>query len=198
MEIVGAVIIGLGFLGCMVYWVVGLYRFDQLKRVRSSPVQMNDDESTKATFKAFLEEAQSSMDIYDDGDNVDGSIYMNEEITGLVKRKLEDNPDFRIRCLFNFDEPNLLFRRAFKGFTPQLEIKTRDRSKPRLDIHYKIIDDGAKAYLARHDPGSRNRLFRIVDCTTVSESNRKRASDVILGRYKRDFGEAFMTASTTD
>ena len=193
-----ACLLALGFAGGIFYWITILYNAMQVQRelqnVTSTPIELNDDESTKAKFKELLREAQRSMMIYDDGDTVADSIYMDEKITEAVRQKLENNSDFRMQCLFNFDEPDLLFRNAFADYAAQVEIKTRDRTKPRLAIHYKIIDDGIKAYLSRHLPGSSKRRFKIVDCTNVSESNRNRVSDAILGIYKNDFHQAFKSA----
>ncbi len=198
MEVVSVPILGiltiLGFLLCLGYWVLVLFRVDQMQKVTSTPVQANDGTSSKARFKELLEEAQFSMIIYDDGDMVSDSIYMDPEITELVKRKLENSRSFRMRCLFNVDDPNSLFRKALENYTPQMEIRIRDQDKPRLAIHYKIIDDGTKAYLSRHSPGSRNRRYRIVDCTTVSKYVRNHVATVVLGKYTHDFQQAFDTA----
>jgi len=201
MDTLVAIVLALGFAGGMFYWIVILYNSAQLQRemqnVTSTPIEANDDESTKANFRELLEEARRSIVIYDDGDKVSDSIYMDQQITELVRQKLEANPDFQMQCLFNFDEPDLLFRKAFNDYASRVEIKTRDRTKPRLAIHYKIIDDGAKAYLSRHLPGSSTRRFRIVDCTNVSESNRNRVSNAVLGMYKNDFHRAFKAATST-
>lgn len=191
-------VLAVGFLGGIAYWMALLHSAMQVQRelqhVTSTPIGSNDDESTKAKFIELLEEAKQSMIIYDDGDKVTDSIYMSHEITESVTEKLVSHPDFRLQCLFNVDAPDLLFRNAFANYAAQVEIKTRDRTKPRLAIHYKIIDNGAKAYLSRHSPGSSKRRFRIVDCTNVSEANRNRVSNAVLGMYKNDFQRAFKVA----
>lgn len=183
-----------GFVVGLIYVGVLLNRVMQLRHVTSTPVAVNDGRVTKDRFLELLEEAQVSMIIYDDGDNADGSIYMNREVTKSVKRKLDSDPVFRMQCLFNFDEPDLVFRKALDGSSPRVEIRTYDPTKPRLATHYKIIDNGAKAYLSRHPPGKTNRLFRIVDCTKVPKSHFERVSDKLLGTYKSHFREAFGAA----
>lgn len=198
METLVAIVLALGFAGGISYWIAILYNAARVQReiqnVKTTPIEANDDESTKAKFRELLGEARYSMVIYDDGDKVPDSIYMDEGITKLVRQKLDANPDFRMQCLFNCDEPDLLFRNAFIDYASRVEIKTRDQTKPRLAIHYKIIDGGVKAYLSRHRPGSSQRRFRIVDCTDVSESNRNRVSNAVLGTYKKDFHRAFKAA----
>ena len=67
-----------------------------------------------------------------------------------MQRKLDQNADFKIQCFFNFDH-DLLFKQVF-GNHPQVDIRTGDNVAAN-DVHYKIIDDGRKAYLSRHKLG---------------------------------------------
>ena len=183
-----------GFVGSLVYVGVRLNQAMQFRYVTSTPVAVNDGQVTENNFLKLLEEARDSMIIYDDGDFVNGSIYMDQGITEAVKQKLESHPTFHLHCLFNFDEPELVFRKALEGTSPRVEIRTYDPREPRLATHYKIIDKGAKAYLSRHLPGETTRHFRIVDCTKVPKAHSNRVSNVVLGEYKNHFRRAFSAA----
>ena len=191
MTTVLAYVLMVGFVGGTVYVAVRLNRAMQFQYVTSTPVGVNDDQSAKDKFLELLHEAHRLMIIYDDGDKVPESIYMDAEIARSVKEKLDRYPEFSMQCLFNVDEPDLLFREVLKNTGPRLQIKMRDPKAPRLAIHYKIIDDGTKAYLSRHSPGASKRNFRIVDCSKVPEKHFGYVSNAVLGLYKKDFQQAF-------
>ncbi|MDE0125774.1 MAG: hypothetical protein OXN97_14465 [Bryobacterales bacterium] len=194
METVVAWALMAGFVVSLIVAGVLLNRAMQFRHVTSTPVAVNDGHVTKDKFLELLEEARDSMIIYDDGDKVDGSIYMNQEVAESVQKKLDSDPSFHMQCLFNFDEPDLVFRKALQGSSTRVQIRTHDPRQPRLAIHYKIIDDGAKAYLSRHRPGETKRLYRIVDCTNVPKSHFKHVSDRVLRTYRNHFREAFGAA----
>ena len=183
-----------GFVGSLVYVGVILNRAMQLRYVTSSSAAVNDGQVTQDKFLELLDEARDSMIIYDNGDYVSGSIYMNQGITESVKQKLDSHPAFYMHCVFNFDKPDLVFRKALEGISPRVEIRTYDPRQPRLATHYKIIDNGAKAYLSRHLPGDTRRHFRIVDCTRVPKAHSNRVSNMVLGTYKNHFQQAFSAA----
>lgn len=184
-----------GFVFGLVYVGVMLNRAMKLRYVTSTSVATNDGRVTEDKFLELLDEARSSMIIYDDGDKVAGSIYMSPRILESVKGKLDSDPEFQMRCLFNFDEPELVFRKALEGSSTQVEIRTYDPRQPRLATHYKIIDNGAKAYLSRHRPGEVRRHSRVVDCTEVPKAHSSRVSNIVLGSYKNHFEEAFKAAA---
>lgn len=152
-----------------------------------------DDASASANFAAMLSEAQDSMIVYDDGDNTETSPYNDPQVVSAVQEKLRANPDFELQCLFNADD-DLLFRRDLAG-KPRVTIRTRSSGVPAHEIHYKIVDGGAKAYLSRHRSDPNERKFQIVDCTDVSLRHRERVANIVLGRYKDHFGRAFAASN---
>lgn len=171
----------------MIFWM--LHKSFQIQYVQTTPSAINDDESAVRSFLCMLNEAQGSLIIFDDGDDIDGSLYNDRRVINAVQDKLRDNPEFELRCLFNCDE-DLLFRKELES-ERHVSIRIRSSSVPTDGIHYKIIDGGAKAYLSRHTLGSREQRFRIVDCSRVPRRHRGRVADIVLGRYKEDFEHAF-------
>ena len=180
----------------MVFVAVSLHRGMQLDFVTSSPIQENDDSSAALSFKDLLAGAEESMIVYDDGNFMRGSIYNNPEIVELVRRKLADCPEFRLNCLFDEDRPELLFRKELAGRYQNVDIRVLGLDRDRLSVHYKITDSGTRAYLSQHAPGSRNRLFRTVDCSGVPEGNRKRAAKEMLGDFLNHFDQEFSAAKS--
>ena len=165
-------------------------------RVRAV-VRPNDDDATVKTFLDLLEKAKRSMVIYDDGDKVAGSIYDNDDVLAKVAAKLKKSPAFKIQCCFDCDDATLGFRERFEG-NSQVSIETLGYAKEDRpdDVHYKIIDDGQKACLSRHDLGSEERRFKVIDCTRVRPKfvvNRL-VVQATLGEYLEDFKEKFAHA----
>ena len=174
----------------IMFWL--LHRAFQYVYVQVSPVQINDDDSVVSNFIALLDEARTSMILYDDGNDMAGSVYNDSRVIDAVHSKLQANPDFELRCLFNCDD-DVEFRKEFAD-KPQVEIRTRSDMDGERRIHYKIIDGGVKAYLSRHSLGSSQRQYKTVDCTNVSKRHRSRVAESVLRRYTADFATAFEAA----
>ena len=153
---------------------------------------INDDPAATEYFIDLIDEAQEKMTIYDDGNDMEESIYNNPEVIAAVQRKLEQNADFKIQCFFNFDH-DLRFKQAF-GNHPQVDIRTGDNVASK-DVHYKIIDDGRKANLSRHKLGDSERRIRWIDCTRV-QRDLEHVTDEVLGEYKKDIERKFGPSNT--
>ena len=184
------------FTACTVIMVWVLHRAFQYADVKVTPGRVSDDGSAVSAFIELLDEAQASMILYDDGNSENGSVYNDRRVIGAVRRKLRDNPDFNLQCLFNCNE-DMRFRKEFAN-EPQVEIRTRNDSGSESGVHYKIIDRGMKAYLSRHERGAGERIYKIVDCTTVSKRHRSRIAESVLGEYTADFATAFSAATMRD
>ena len=183
-----------GPIGILAYGVVTLNRAHYLQLVDSTQFGENNDSLTKQRFLDLLERAEYSIIIYDDGNKMPNSIYADSDVLGTFRQKLQESPGFQVRCLFNCNDPSLPFRKEFFQH-PSVEIRTRNPNKSEFPIHYKIIDEGDKAYLSRHDLGKSNRKFQIVDCTAVPKRHRKYVRDTVLREYKQDFRQAFTEAT---
>lgn len=172
---------------CFMIWL--LNRGIQFLYVRATPPGIEDDDWAAASFVAMLDEARESMIVYDDGDNVEGSLYSDRRTIDAVRGKLRATPAFRLQCVFNCDD-RLAFQQELER-EPQVDIRIRSRGAPPSAVRYKIIDGGAKAYLSRYHCCSKERRFRIVDCTGVPRHHRRRVADSVLEPYKEHFDKAF-------
>ena len=174
----------------VIVWL--LHRAFQYLYVKVSPVQLNYENSVVSNFIELLDEARTSMVLYDDGNDMDGSVYNDTRVIDAVRRKLRSNPDFGLRCLFNCDD-DVKFRKEF-AHEPQVDIRTRSDVGRERKTHYKIIDGGTKALLSRHEWGSRQRKYKIVDCTNLSKRHRSRVGGIVLRKHIEDFTTAFNAA----
>ena len=169
-----------------------LHRTFQYVCVKVSPEQINDNSSVVSNFVELLNEASSSMILYDDGDDTDGAVFNDSRVVDAVRRKLQSTPDFELRCLFNCND-DVRFRKELAN-EPQVDIRTRCNMGHERKTHYKIIDGGVKAYLSRHELGSNQRRFKIVDCSNVSKRLRSRVGASVLRKHTEDFAMAFNAA----
>ena len=164
----------------------------QMLRVTIHDPSTNDDNFAVAKFANLLEQAKTKMVVYDDGNEMAGSAYMQRSLIEAVQQKLHDNSIFTMYCYFNYDEPDTLFRQTFDN-EPRVDIRTgghTPETRP-SGIHYKIIDDGRMAYLSQHGHGDSERKFQLIDCTEVSEWALKSVTNSLLGEYKKDIKKKF-------
>lgn len=177
-------LLGTGYLG----WLLVLIA--EHGRVRRSKLRINDGSVTAKEFIRLLDQAHDVMIVHDDGGKKADSIYDSREIIDRVRKKLDESANFQIRCLFNHDDPDLLFRKAALDL-PQVEIRVRKSDAVRagkgLRSHYKVIDNGSQAYLSWHHTGSPRRFYRTVDCSRVLRLVRKRVVRRALGGVLRHF-----------
>lgn len=126
----------------------------------------NDGETAKRLFLFLLDQAERDLIIYDDGNDVEDSIYANEAVLDALEAKLRHEPDFTVRCLFNCDGPQQLHDRFDNE--PRFTIRTTGLGeKAPRDLHLKVADRGRMAYLTQHEFNSTTRLYELVDCLTV-------------------------------
>lgn len=78
---------------------------------------INTDAAAIKHFQNLLDDAEEKMAVYDDGNDMEGSLYQDEGVIEAVRRKLDEKEEsgFRMQCFFNFDDPELPFRKAFEG-----------------------------------------------------------------------------------
>ena len=174
----------------VIVWL--LNRAFQYVYVQVSPEGIHGDNSVVTNFIELLDQARTSMIVYDDGNDMDRAVYNDSRIIDAVRSKLQSNPDFELKCLFNCND-DVKFRKAFRG-EPRVDIRTRSDVRPERRTHYKIIDAGMKAYLSRNELGSSQRRFKTVDCTNVSKRHRSRVAGFVLSKHTEDFATAFDAA----
>ena len=167
---------------CFVAAVRILYKGYAVLRVSTTTSDWNSDDVAVEHFMSLLNEAEDGMVVYDDGNDMEGSIYKSARVIDAVRLKLTDNPAFKLSCHFNFDE-SLPFTQQL-GVCSGVRISTGRGVRPDDDVHYKIIDGGRKAHLSRQALASKERRFQVIDNTDVPEGELGHVTDIVLGPYK--------------
>ena len=161
------------------YWLIDRSFSDAwaFMKVNITPNMSNDDASAIDKLVPLVEEAEATIEIYDDGENFPESMYNDEYFVSTVEEKLRTS-NIKIKCLFNEDD-DLLFTHRL-GKNPQVSIYTRVKGG-RSQTHYKIIDGGLKAYLSVHiENESRDRAFKEVDCSKVPKRKMAMVADTLF------------------
>ena len=174
-------LVGAWVILCMIAAIVILYRGWAFPRV-TTVVDRNSDKTATKNFLALLQDAKESMVVYDDGNKMDGSIYEEDKVIDAVRRKLSENPKFKLSCYFNVDG-DMPFTRALEKHE-RVRIVTGSGDRPDDDVHYKIIDGGIKAHISRHAFASQERRYRVIDFTKVPRGRLPHVVDVLLEPYK--------------
>ena len=174
-------VVSTGVILCVALAAIVVYRGWAFLQV-SITSDWNSDETAVEHFVALLDEAKESMVVYDDGNKMEGSIYGNQEVIKAVRQKLLNNPGFRLSCYFNFNAAMPFTEQLGECHGVQIEVGQDDR--PDDDVHYKIIDGGLKAHLSRHELASRDRRYRVIDCSSVPVRLKAHVTDVLLRRCK--------------
>lgn len=180
--------VGVLFVAATVFIIWILNRTFQCLCVQSTPSEIYDQNAVVRCFLELLGEARESMIVYDN-DSGEESVYNDERVMAAVQSKLRNDSGFALRCLFDAED-DLAFRKAFADHQ-RVDIRIRRGPFSASEVHYRIIDGGAKACLSRYVLGSGERRFRVVDCTPVRKRHRDRVANIILGRYKEHFERAF-------
>ena len=203
-------------LGIALYYVFRQYHvIKYMELVKITEVDENDPEVPVQHAIKLIGEAHHGMEMYDDGDEVPGSLYDSDEVITALSNKLSDPElEFKldiITALSNkLSDPELEFKLDIilhkgKGFIgaigglPNASIyidRPDSPERPMNEVHYRIIDGGKKAYLSTHEPGSSDRKFQVVDCTAISGKRfedyfKKRLFDVYRPS-KKNFNKVFL------
>ncbi len=152
----------------------------EVSRTVVTEMPPNSNAEAEQVFLELLEEAETEILMYDDGDVGEGSLYQSPKVVEAIKAKLQENPGFRVRCVLN-ELDDTLFKRQLAP--PGVDIRLRSSNPSR--VHYKIID-GMKAYVSCHQPGEVARNRRMIDCTNAP-SRRPGRHPLALQRYIEDF-----------
>ena len=153
----------------------------EVSRTMVSEMPPNSNAEAEQVFLDLLREAETEIVMYDDGDIGEGSLYQSPKVVEAIKTKLQENPEFRVRCVLN-EMHDTLFERELVTI---LGVEIRRRSSNPSRVHYKIID-GLKAYVSCHQPGEAARNRRMIDCTNAP-SRRQGRHPLALQRYFEDF-----------
>ena len=173
----------IGVVGIGVFFVYDLQReMEDIGLIRSFhifPETGNNDKSAVAHIVNLVLEANDELESFDDGDSFPGSTYNDESFLNAVRDKLQNNPNFRLRCFFNCGDPDLVFTKMFKDH-PRVEVYVREDGTRPPDRHYKIIDGGRKAYLSKHSLGDHVRRYKEISRAELPRDQADRASQLLF------------------
>ena len=123
------------------------------------PLKTNSDAETLGVFFSYIEKANKSLEIFDDGNHIE-SYYSDDKLVEKLREKLKKNSKFTIDLHFNYRE-NLKINQLKQDFPERVRIRYKKQSQERPDHqwHFKIFDEGKYAYLSTHKDGSRDRKY---------------------------------------
>ncbi len=158
----------------------------------------NDNQTPKLYLTRILSAARDKIIIFDDGNDMADSIYNDADVVDAFVKKLEQSPDFTVKCYFNCSD-RTLFRESLEE-RPGVEIQSGNSlNRSGSEVHYKISDDGKMGYLSMHEAESSSRSYKFVDCSTIKRSRLgfALASKDHFGPYLKDFGRRFKRLPTS-
>ena len=188
-----ATLIGYSLVIIVVTLSVALLVFHTGKMGARRLTGLNDPAITKSYFLLLLNQAQTEMIVYDDGNDVSDSVYTDDEVLAAIDKKFNEQPRFTMRCLFNCPVPEPLQSRFVHESRLDARSTQLGKSAPR-DAHLKVIDSGRMAYLTKHEFDSTTRSYELVDCLTVAPWALRRVARSELGDCMDLFNERFQQA----
>lgn len=166
-------------------WELG----DELRAVESY-TNSNSDEDATAMFINLIRLAKDQIEVFDDGNKMEASIYENPDVIEELKKKLNENSQFKACFFFNADD-ELLLRKQL-GDHERVEIHVgAGKNRPDDQIHYKIIDNGLIAHLSRHAFGAGERTFEVLDCRNVLPEMLDKVANLKFGELRDGVHERF-------
>lgn len=166
-------------------WELG----DELRAVESY-TNSNSDEDATAMFINLIRLAKDQIEVFDDGNKMEGSIYENQDVVDELQKKLSENSQFKARFFFNADDD--LSLRQQLGDHERVEIHVgAGKNRPDDQTHYKIIDNGLIAHLSRHAFGAGERTFEVLDCRNVLPEMLDKVANLKFGELRDGVHERF-------
>ncbi|MCY4129035.1 MAG: hypothetical protein OXG15_07310 [Gammaproteobacteria bacterium] len=123
---------------------------------------LNTDKQATKMFIGLLKQTRQRIDIHDDGNDFEGSMYNSPEVIDVLRERIEKQ-NIKVRCLFNdANQPlELLSLAQTEEFRSHIEIWYLRGGRQEPDIHYKIVDGGRLIHLSRHEHGESERGYRL-------------------------------------
>ena len=186
-------LVAVGFVIVLVVECVRLQRrfavAAELKNIRSF-VDTNDDFCASEMFIRLLGHATERIEVLDDGNRIDGSVYEDPEVVEALAQKLEQFSRFQAFFFFNADEELLLRDRLESHERVHVFVDSVGNERDPDEVHFKIIDRGRLAYLSNHLYGDDERSYEILDCRRVSkkrfaEATKAKFGDMLEKVHKR-------------
>ena len=188
MSILGGAIAVIGIIAAIVCMGIVFRNLRNAIVIRSIVFERkegNNNEQAVLNTVELIKEAKDEIEIFDDGDFFPGSAYEDNRVIDAVKDKLNKNPNFKFRFLFNIGDNKLRLIQTFYG-SDKIEIYARkDQTRP-PDRHYRIIDGGVKGTLSEHDVGDGPRTYQKFYCRARAKSDRRRAGRFVFKKWGQD------------
>lgn len=160
----------------------------------------NDNDGAVDMFQRLLAQAVERIEVFDDGNNMEDSIYNSERVMEQLDEKLTNFPQFEAVFFFNADDPLLLKERFRRHERVHIYAGAAGVRRDPSEVHYKIIDNGKLAYLSTHLYGDDERKFEILDCRKVQKNQFDEVVKVKFGGLKnhahRQFPEYHQAEAT--
>lgn len=175
LSVVLSIIFGIvGAIGT--YYLISILRDAcVIPSILMDPEEENDNEQAVSNVVELIKDAKREIEIFDDGNDFVGSAYNNDALIEAVRDKFDQNPDFKIRVLFNYKSPQLKFIQEFKENT-RVEIYVRKDGERPPDRHYKIIDGGIKGNISKHSlEEGEKRTYQNFHCAAKSKIDMSKA-----------------------
>lgn len=186
-----ATVLTVVFLAAMLWY--SYHQFNRITEVRILGPELsgitsfsgkNSDFQAIDVFIKLLSLAEEKVEVFDDGNKMDGSIHESEEVIQVLEDKLAGNPQFQALYFFN-DNENLRLTQHFDGEDRVKIHFARDYTRPTDQIHYKLIDGGRLAHLSTHGHGQEERNFEVLDCRNVPKEKMSRVAKVKFGTLRK-------------
>lgn len=180
----------------MVAAAVSMFRVSLGTMGTRKVIGLNNTDIAKHYFLLLLGQAEDKMVIYDDGDADNDSYYWDDEVLGAIEKKLQEHPEFTMRCVFNCPVPDSLIGKFAEERRIDLRTVESGSNTPR-DARIKVIDDGRMAFSTRYNPVFMDWQYELTDCLTVMHWSLKRVVKRELGASLALIEQKFSQASET-
>ena len=178
---------------------IGWLLWDEFRHRTAQPLDVvfedgvNDDSQAVSRFVEVVQHAKHELIVHDDGNDMPGTIYNDEDVIEAVDRQMAQHGDLVVKCLFNDRAQLAIVERLSRRYPDRFRVEYRSwpRGRPAFDVHYKIADGGAIGHLSHHDHGARERYFEVRNCLGVNQRER----NIELGKYMRRFNRQFRLAA---
>lgn len=152
------ILIGILGVGCCISMFLVFYVKGDLRLNEES--DMNTDEQATKMFINLINQTRRKIDIHDDGNDFEGSVYNNQEVMNVLRERISKD-NIKVRCLFNDSDQHLKLLELAQSPDSRNCVRIwylNDVSRDR-DIHYKIVDGGWLVHLSSHAHGASARKY---------------------------------------
>ena len=123
---------------------------------------INTDDEASKIFIDLLSQTSRQIDIHDDGNDFEGSIYNDHDVIDKLRERIGKH-NIKVRCLFNDADLRLELLKLARSEECRhaIEIWHLKSVRPEQDIHYKIVDGGRLVHLSIHAHGASERGYKL-------------------------------------